>query len=115
MSDTPLSSPAPGAEKEIQEGKFFALISYISFLCIISLILKKENKFALYHAKHGLVLFVLEVAAFIISVVPILGWLIWGLGTVVFVCLSVWGILNAAMGKYNRVPLFSDIADKIVL
>jgi len=102
-------------DQEIKEGKFFAIISYISFLCIVALLLKKHNKFALYHAKHGLVLFVFEVAGFIISIIPILGWLIGSFGIVVISLVSIWGILQALMGNYSRIPLVSDIADKIIL
>jgi len=28
---------------------------------------------------------------------------------------SIWGILQALMGNYSRIPLVSDIADKIIL
>ncbi|MFA6357303.1 MAG: hypothetical protein WCY09_01345 [Candidatus Omnitrophota bacterium] len=102
-------------EQEIIEGKFFAVISYISFLCIITLILKKSNKFALYHARQGLVLFVMEVTAFILSIIPFLGWLIGIFGYVLFLLVSVWGIMQAALGVYSRIPVVSEISDKIVL
>lgn len=102
-------------EKDIKEGKFFAVISYITFLCIVSLVLKKDNHFSLYHAKQGLVIFVFEVVSFILSIIPILGWLIGILSTVIFSFLSVWGILQALMGNCNRFPVISDIADKIVV
>lgn len=102
-------------EKVIQEGKFFAMISYLSFLCIVTLILKKNNKFALYHAKQGLVLFVFEVAAFLLSIIPILGWFLSIFGFLIFVIVAVWGILESLMGRYSRIPVLSDIADKIVL
>lgn len=102
-------------EKDIQEGKFFAVISYISFLCIIALLLKKDNKFALYHAKQGLVLFVFEVAAFIISIIPLFGWLLKTLGLVIFSLFSIWGILQALMGNCERLPIVSDIAEKIII
>jgi len=102
-------------EKDMQEGKFFAVISYISFLCIISLAFKKDNKFALYHAKHGLVLFVLEVASFILSIIPLLGVLIKIFGLLVFTLLSLWGVLQSLMGNYSRIPIISKIADKIIL
>lgn len=102
-------------EQEIQDGRFFAVISYISFLCILSLLLKKENKFAVYHAKHGLVLFVFEVVAFIFSMVPLLGWLLRVLGTLAFVLASLWGIMQSFNGNYSRIPLVSRIADNIVL
>jgi uncharacterized membrane protein len=61
------------------------------------------------------VLFVFEVATFIISIIPLLGWLVGILGFVIFSLFSVWGILQALMGNYNRFPLISDIADKVVI
>jgi len=102
-------------EQEIVDGKFFAVISYISFLCVITLILKKSNKFALYHARQGLVLFVMEVAAFILSIIPLLGWLIGIFGYALFLLVSVWGIIQATLGVYCRIPVLSEISDKIVL
>ena len=102
-------------EQEIVDGKFFAVISYVSFLCVITLILKKSNKFALYHARQGLVLFVMEVAAFILSIIPLLGWLIGIFGYALFLLVSVWGIIQAALGIYCRIPVLSEISDKIVL
>jgi uncharacterized membrane protein len=101
--------------KEIQEGKFFAVISYISFLCVVSLILKKDNKFVLYHAKQGLVLFVIEVACFILSVIPFLQVLIKTLGFAVFVFVSLYGIINAVKGNCRKIPFVSGIAEKVIL
>jgi uncharacterized membrane protein len=102
-------------DKEIQEGKFFAIISYIAFFCIVTLVLKKDNKFALHHAKQGLVLFVFEVVCFIVSIIPILGWLIAFLAIIIFPIFSSWGILQSLMGNYSRLPLVADIAERIVL
>ena len=105
----------PHHNPETQEGKFFALISYISFLCIFGLVLKKDNKFAVFHGKQGLVLFVVEVATFILSIIPILGAFLGTLGIVVFGLVSLWQILQVLMGNYSRIPIISDIADKIIL
>ena len=101
--------------KELQEGKFFAAISYISFFCVLAMMLKRENKFAIYHAKHGLVLFVFEVVAFILSMIPFLGWFIRVIGLLFFILLSLWGIANSMQGNYSRIPFVSRIADSIVL
>jgi fumarate reductase subunit D len=102
-------------EEVIREGKFFAIISYVSFLCIISLILKKSNKFALYHARQGLVLFVMEVAAFILSIIPLLGWLFGIFGYALFLLVSIWGIMQAALGIYCRIPLITKISEEVIL
>lgn len=104
-----------GNEGEVREGRFFAVISYISFLCIIALLLKKENKFAVYHAKHGLVLFVFEIVSFILSVIPVLGWLLRTLGYFAFILVSLWGSLQAFKGNYPRIPVISKVADRIIL
>ena len=102
-------------EEDIREGKFFAVISYVSFLCIITLVLKKNNKFALYHAKQGLVIFVMEVAAFILSIIPLLGLLIGIFGYALFLLVSIWAIMQAALGIYSRIPVITKIAEKVIL
>jgi uncharacterized membrane protein len=105
----------PQEDKEIQEGRFFAVIAYIYFLCILTLLFKKDNKFALYHAKQGLVLFVFEVTGFILSVIPILSWLMHNPGFILAVAISLWGILKAWSGEYGRIVVISRIADKIII
>lgn len=105
----------PQDEQEIREGKFFAVISYVSFLCIITLVLKKNNTFAFYHARQGLVLFVMEVAAFILSIIPLLGWLIGVFGYTLFLLVSIWGIMQAALGLYCRIPIITEISEKVIL
>jgi len=103
------------SEHEIQDGKFFAAISYISFLCVAALLFKKYNKFAVYHAKQGLVIFVLEIVGFILSIIPSIGGIIGTLVIVVFGLLSIWGIIQSLLGNYFRIPLVSDMADSINL
>lgn len=102
-------------DKEIQDGKFFAVISYVFFFCIITLLFKKENKFALYHAKQGLVLFVFEVCGFILSIIPVFTWLTHTVGFTLGVAVSVWGIIMALRGDYCRIILISKIADKVII
>jgi uncharacterized membrane protein len=102
-------------EQQIREGQFFAIISYVGFLCIITLILKKDNKFALYHAKQGLVLFVMEVAAFILSIIPFLGWLIGIFGYALFLLVSLWGIIQASLGVNSRIPIVTKISERVIL
>jgi fumarate reductase subunit D len=99
--------------KVIQEGKFFAAIGYISILCIASLLLKKENKFATFHAKQGLVLVIFEVAASILRIIPVLGDLIFTLVFVVCGILSLVGIVQVLMNSYWEMPVVGDIAEKI--
>lgn len=100
-------------DKELQEGKIFAVIGYVGILCLVPLLLKRDNKFALFHGKQALVLLIGEVGVAIINIVPILGQLIWILGVLVFGILSLAGIVQSLMGNYWKMPVIGDIAEKI--
>lgn len=102
-------------DKDIQEGKLFAAIGYVGILCIFPLLLKKDNKFALFHGKQGLVLFLGEVILSFIGIIPILGWIVGALLFLVFVILSILGILEALMGRYWQMPIVAELAKKISL
>ena len=99
-------------DKEIQEGKVLALLSYLGILCLIPLLLKKDNKFVLFHGKQGLVLFLGELAAAIISIIPFLGLLIGFLSVIVFGILSIIGIIQVLMGNYWKIPVVAELAEK---
>lgn len=114
MSDSPVKQQPP-ADADIQTGKFFAAISYISILFLVPLVLKKDNKFAVFHGKQGLVLFILEVAASILKIIPAVGDVIFTLAFVVCGILSLAGILKVLMNEYWEMPVVSDIAKKINL
>ena len=100
-------------DKIVLEGKVFAILSYLFILCIIPLILRKDNDFVLSHSKQGLVIFVAEVGVFILSI-------IWGegflkLGLFVLSVLSFIGIIAVLRGQYIELPVVASIADKITL
>lgn len=99
------------ADSDISEGKVFALLSYLGLLCIIPLILKKDNRFVLHHGKQGLVIFVGEVAVFIAHI--ILGEWFLRLGMFVLGVYSFAGIIMVLQGKLSRFPIVAGIADKI--
>jgi len=98
--------------EDILEGKMYALLAYLSILCIIPLIFRKNNPFVLAHGKQGLVLFVAEVGVFILSIMfP------WAYPPLMFLLMafSFWGIIAVLRGQTVRLPVAASIADKIVL
>ena len=108
-------SVVPTHDPEIQDAKFFAAIGYFSFLCFVPLLLKKENKFAQFHGKQALVLFIMEAAAGILSMVPVLGDLISHFAFVVFGILSLVAVLKVLMGEFWEMPVIYDISNRITL
>ena len=98
-------------DKEVQEGKIFAVIGYLGILCLIPLLFKKENKFALFHGKQGLILFLGEVALIIVAIIPFL-WFISFFGFLLFGILSLIGMVQALLGNYWKIPIVADLANK---
>ncbi len=91
----------------------FAIFSYLSFLCIIPLVFKKDNAFVLHHAKQGLIIFVGEVAVFVVHI--ILGMWLYQLGMAILFSLSFVGIIAVFQGKYTKLPVIYKAASAITL
>ncbi len=102
LDETAASKPQDPA---IQDAKFFAAVGYLNVLCFVPLFLKKENKFAQFHGKQALVLFILEVAAGIVSIVPAIGDLVSRFAFVVFGILSLIGIIIIQVSWINYMIL----------
>ncbi len=115
MSEMNQDSTTPLQDPEIQDGKFFAAIGYLSVLCFVPLLLKKGNKFAQFHGRQALVLFILEVAASILKAVPALGDLVFTVAFVVFGILSVIGVMKVLMNEYWEMPVIYEISNRISL
>ena len=105
--------PVQYSQQEILDGKIFAVLAYLSILCIIPLVFKKDNQFVLSHGKQGLVLFVSEVAIFIGSII-LSAWII-KLCFFILGIFSLWGIIKSLQGQALQLPVVWDIAEKITL
>lgn len=107
---TPVKPQDQKTEKKVN---IMALISYIGVLCLIPFLSKDEDKFAKFHAKQGLILFFLEVASyFIIFLIPFSGIIIGNLLGLLWVVLSVIGIVNVINNEEKKLPIIGDLAEK---
>jgi len=108
-----MSKKRINTDQQILEGKVFAILSYLSIFCIIPLIFKKDNPFVLKHGKQGLILFLGEVAIFIIHI--ILGQWILQLGMFIFGVFSFVGLIASLRGRDVKLPIVSQLADSVTL
>ena len=99
----------------IAEGKFSAIIGYISFLCFIPLLTKRGNSFAQFHGRQALVLFIFEFVFWILTVVPVVGHLAFGFGFLVLGLFSVAGMVKAALSEYWDMPVVHRMAHTLVV
>jgi len=117
----PVSSGAPTPQgpsgDDVKENKTIAAIAYISVLCFVPLLTKKNSPFAQFHAKQGLVLFISEIVWWVLSFglafIPILGLMLIWLVNLGFIVLSLIGIIRALNGEKWKMPVLGNWAEKI--
>lgn len=93
------------------EEKLLAVLSYINILCLVPLLTKKENTFIQFHAKQGLVLFVIEMIAMFLSW-TIIFMIPAGLIGLVCVIYSVFGIYYVTENKMHPLPGIQELVKK---
>ncbi len=93
------------------EGRLAAVMSYIPFLCFIPLLQMKDNQEARFHARQGVMLFLIELIAFLFLFDRISQFVFTAV-LIVAVAFSLAGIYFALQGKNYRLPIVGDLADK---
>ena len=94
-----------------EEGRMAAILSYIPVLCFIPLLNMKDNKEARFHARQGVLLFLVELIAVIFLIDGISNFVFKAI-LIVAITLSVVGIIFSLQGKSYKLPVIGDLADK---
>ena len=89
--------------QDIEKNKVMALLAYIIFL--IPLLAAKDSKFARFHTNQGLVLFIGAILSSVITVIPIIGWIIAPIAGLAITVLAIIGIINALNGRAKELPV----------
>jgi len=108
--DQQTTTPA-GTDKDVEENKLMAALSYLGILVLVPLLVKKDSKFCQFHAKQGLVFLIAFFVGWILLFIPVIGWLLW----IAIWILDIVALVQALMGKYWEVPVVSQLAKKINL
>ena len=112
MSET---TPAPAGKPD----PVMAVLSYLGILALIPLFVKKDDPFIQWHAKQGLVFFVVCFAAqlvlFVLASVTGIGLLsmIGGLIGLVFLVVAILCIIKAINGDKFEIPVVSGFIGKV--
>ena len=89
-------------------GKTIAIISYLTFVgLIIAFIMNndKKDEFAKFHIRQSLGIVLSGIVLSVLNVIPILGQLLYLLGTIILLYMTIMGIINAINKKENFVPI----------
>lgn len=96
-----------------------AVLSYLGILVLIPIFSKAKNdRFVKFHIRQGLALFIVSIivsfgGGFLSGIMESVGGLIYAAASIFVFVLLIMGIVNAATGKMNKLPLIGDFADSL--
>ncbi len=115
-----LAGASGGGMSSADEDKVMCVLSYLGILCLIPYLTKKQNQNVMFHAKQGLILFIIEAiiwASFwFIWMIPFLGWMLYMVTRLLLLAcgiLSIIGIIQALQGNKWKIPVLGDFAEKL--
>lgn len=103
-------------EADIAENKALSILCYLGPLVMVSVFLMKNSKYVRFHANEGMLLLIIDIAGSILCgiaesmldftsayfIAPLL-WTLYWITLVVFLLI---GVVNAASGRENPLPVF---------
>ena len=91
-----------------EPNKLFAVLSYINILFVLPYLLCGDDEFAMFHARQGMILFIVLAVATLLGSLLNLGWIVQLLG--IYFILK--GAGNAANGKMEPLPYIGGFFSK---
>ncbi len=102
--------------EDITANRYVSILAYLHILVLIPLLAMKESPFTQYHAKVGLNLLLLHLAAEVagsivtslVGWIPVIGWIVGvaiGLLNFVLWCVNIFGIVSAVQGKARELTV----------
>jgi len=88
-------------------------IGYLGVLFLIPLFLMKDSPYAQFHAKQSLVIFILWAVNGVLFAIPLLGWFVSLVGTILLFALTLFAMVRAYLGDRWEIPLIAPFAKKI--
>ena len=121
MSDNTTPKPFNDEDKIHLFLAYFGLLSLIPFLMFKDKKEDPQKEYVYWHARQGLALaiaiFVLCIPTAIISIIPIIGWIIGCLGWILIMVLffggSIMGWIKAFGGQKWEIPMISKLANML--
>jgi len=119
MAKTHVVKSKENKGKDNSDSKLFALLGVALTIIgyIIVMLARKEDKYAVYYAKQGLILFIACMIAWVIGLVlgwipilgPVIGWIL----NIILIALWIIGIVYSLSGEEKEIPVIGQFAKKI--
>ncbi len=115
MDTTTSEVPPPPPPAASSEDKTVAILSYLTIIGFIVAIVmhgNKKTKLGAYHLRQVLGIIVTGFCLGIIAIIPIFGWLVAIIGSILLLIAWIVGLISAASGKLTPAPVLGQYFQK---
>ncbi len=95
------------------KAKFLSFISYLGILCLVPLIINRDDEYVAFHARQGLVLWIWGVLAIFGLYVPVLGPMFFSVSALLIMIFSIIGLLSVVLTRAWKIPVIGDWAEAL--
>lgn len=94
------------APEDAEKTHLLAALCYFNFVfIIIALLLEPDSKFLRYHINQSIVLYIFGMICALVAIVPFVGWIAAGIGSIACVVFMIMGIVRAVKLQAKDLPL----------
>jgi uncharacterized membrane protein len=104
----PVVQAETASSDDAEKNKGMAILAYILFF-IPMLTEAKDSEFAMFHANQSLIILIAGFVLMFINIIPILGQIVWLVGSIALFIFWIMGIINASKGEMKELPLIGGI------
>ncbi len=107
MAYDPWDHTAEFDRQDISDNKVFAMLPYLfSWIGVIVVMLAAQNSaYARFHARQYLKIAATEGILLLLMIIPILGWIVAGIGFLILFVLELIGFFGVCGGKAKEIPI----------
>ncbi|HEX2897066.1 MAG TPA: hypothetical protein VHP63_03345 [candidate division Zixibacteria bacterium] len=107
----PINDTGFGQNLPPDDRRMASIMAYIPFLCFVPLISMSDNKEVRFHARQGVLLFIIELIAVFFLIDAVSDLFFKGI-LIIAISFSVAGLIFAIQGKMQKLPIIGDLIDK---
>ena len=107
------AAPGQCGTQLTQFQRVMSVLSYIFALCVVPYIVCPDDSYVMYHARQGMHLFILELIAAVLGIVPLVGWIMKILVLVYCIFAAIDGIGNAREGRMRPLKSAAAVIEKL--
>ena len=94
--------------QDIADNRMLAMLGYLT-MGVLPMIGCRNSAFAMHHVNQALWIFIGSMLCAIVCIIPLLGWLVAGIGGIVLFVFEIIGIIRALKGSGRPLPFVKNL------